>query len=251
MKKIQALLLLIALFIALPLVGFAQAQEGKITYKYTIFWNKIYSKLEFLSQAERDRAVLTWGNEDGYTTKMKLLFNPTESIYTYSEETSEEETYSWRKDDYLIYRNYEEKKIKELQEMLGKTYLIEDELNPYKWRVMNELKEIQGHLCMKAITEDTVKKQTISAWFAADIPVPVGPERLYGLPGVILGVEINDGDVIIEASDIQFKSVAEELKLPRKLKGKEIDLIKYQELIAEHIKNSVATQNNPFWSMRF
>lgn len=250
MKKIHALLF-IALFLTFPLVGFTQAQEGKITYKYTIYWNKIYSKLEFLSQAERDRAVLTWGNEDGYTTKMKLLFTPTESIYTYAEETNDEETYSWRKDDYLIYRNYEEKKIKELQEMLGKTYLIEDDLKPYKWRVMNELKEIQGHLCMKAITEDTVKKQMIAAWFAADIPVPVGPERLYGLPGVILGVEINDGDVVIEASDIQLKDVAEELKLPRKLKGKEIDLIKYQELIAEHIKNSMATQNNPFWSMRF
>jgi GLPGLI family protein len=44
---------------------------------------------------------------------------------------------------------------------------------------------------MKAITEDTLKKQTIAAWFAADIPVPVGPERLYGL-GAILGVEINE-----------------------------------------------------------
>lgn len=250
MKKIQ-ILLFCTLFLAIPFISFSQAQEGKITYKYTIFWTKIYSKLEFLSQAERDRAVLTWGNEDGYTTKMQLWFNPTESIYTYSDEADEESTYSWRKDDYLIYRNYEEKKIKELQEMLGKTYLIEDELNPYKWRVMNELKEIQGHLCMKAVTEDTVKKQTIEAWFAADIPVSVGPERLYGLPGAILGVEINGGDVIIEASKIEFRNVADELKLPRKMKGREIDVNQYHDLITEHIKNSMITQRDPYWSMRF
>jgi GLPGLI family protein len=116
---------------------------------------------------------------------------------------------------------------------------------------MNELKEIQGHLCMKAITEDTVKKQTIAAWFAADISVPVGPERLYGLPGAILGVEINGGDAIIEADNIELRSVAEELKLPRKMKGREINIDTYQSLIQEHMKNSMVTQRNPFWSMRF
>jgi GLPGLI family protein len=247
MKKITIIpfLLLISTF------AFSQATEGKITYKYTIFWDKVYAKLDFLSQSEKDRVKLTWNNEEGYTTKMQLFFSPTASLYTYSEESENESTYSWRKDDYLIYRDFDEKKVKELQEMLGKTYLIEDELNPYKWRVMNELKEIQGHLCMKAITEDTVKKQTIAAWFAADISVPVGPERLFGLPGAILGVEINGGDAIIEADNIELRSVAEELKLPRKMKGREINIDTYQSLIQEHMKNSMVTQRNPFWSMRF
>jgi GLPGLI family protein len=247
MKKITIIpfLLLISTF------AFSQATEGKITYKYTIFWDKVYAKLDFLSQSEKDRIKLTWNNEEGYTTKMQLFFSPTASLYTYSEESENESTYSWRKDDYLIYRDFDEKKVKELQEMLGKTYLIEDELNSYKWRVMNELKEIQGHLCMKAITEDTVKKQTIAAWFAADIPVPVGPERLYGLPGAILGVEINGGDAIIEADNIELRNVAEELKLPRKMKGREINIDTYQSLIQEHMKNSMVTQRNPFWSMRF
>lgn len=235
----------------LPFKGFSQVTEGKITYKYTIYWNKIYANLEFLSKAERDREILTWGNEDGYSTKMTLFFTPKESLYTYATEKESEETYSSRKDDYLIYRNFEEGRIKELQEMLGKTYLLEDDLIPYKWRVMNELKEIQGHLCMKAITVDTVKKYTIEAWFAADIPVAVGPERLYGLPGVILGVDINNGDVVIEAEKIEIKNVAEELKLPKKMKGKEINIKTYQTLLQEHIKNSMISQRNPYWAMRF
>jgi GLPGLI family protein len=89
---------------------------------------------------------------------VNLFFSPVESIYAYADETEGESSYLRRKGDYLIYRNFEENKIKELQEMFGKIYLIEDNLNPYKWRVMNELKEVQGHLCMKTITEDTVKK---------------------------------------------------------------------------------------------
>jgi GLPGLI family protein len=247
MKKLTIIpfLLIISTF------AFSQATEGKITYKYTIFWDKIYAKLDFLSQSEKDRIKLTRNNEEGYTTNMPLFFSSTASLYTYSEESENESTYSWRKDDYLIYRDFGEKKVKELQEMLGKTYLIEDELNPYKWRVMNELKEIQGHLCIKAITEDTVKKQIIAAWFAADIPIPVGPERLYGLPEAILGVEINGGDVLIEADKIDIRSVAEELKLPRKMKGKEINIETYQSLIQEHIKNSKVSQRSPFGAMRF
>jgi hypothetical protein len=54
-------------------------------------------------------------------------FQSNGSLYTYSEESENESTYSWRKDDHLIYRDFDEKKVKELQEMLGKTYLIEDE----------------------------------------------------------------------------------------------------------------------------
>lgn len=250
MKKLLPFVILIFL-VTLSFKGFSQATEGKITYKYTIYWNKIYANLEFLSKAERDREILTWGNEDGYSTKMTLFFTPKESLYTYATEKESEETYSWRKDDYLIYRNFEEGRIKELQEMLGKTYLLEDDLIPYKWRVMNELKEIQGHLCMKAVTVDTVKKYTIEAWFAADMPVSVGPERLYGLPGVILGVDINNGDVVIEAEKIEVKSVAEELKLPKKMKGKEINIETYQALLQEHIKNSMISQRNPYWAMRF
>jgi GLPGLI family protein len=146
MKKLTIIpfLLIISTF------AFSQATEGKITYKYTIFWDKIYAKLDFLSQSEKDRIKLTRNNEEGYTTNMPLFFSSTASLYTYSEESENESTYSWRKDDYLIYRDFGEKKVKELQEMLGKTYLIEDELNPYKWRVMNELKEIQGHYMYKS-----------------------------------------------------------------------------------------------------
>jgi len=73
-------------------------------------------------------------------------------------------------------------------------------------------------------------------WFAANISVLVGPERLYGLSGAILGVEINGGDVFLEADKTEIWNVAEEPKLPRKMKGKEINIDTYQSLIQEHIK---------------
>jgi hypothetical protein len=39
------------------------------------------------------------------------LFSVQRHLYTYSEESENESTYSWRKDD-LIYRDFDEKKVK-------------------------------------------------------------------------------------------------------------------------------------------
>lgn len=206
--------------------------------------------MSYLSQEERDRVLLTWGNNDGYSYKMKLHFNENESLYTYdlSEDIAGN---SWRNEDYIIYRNYQENRLTELQETLGKTYLIKDNLQKPKWRIMNELKEIQGFMCMKAITKDTVKGQEIVAWFAANIPVPVGPESFYGLPGAILGLEIDNGNVLIEAEKISLSDEPTEVKLPKKMKGREINLTGLNELIVDHIKISTETRRNPYWSMRY
>lgn len=248
-KYILSFILIVSLVFS-GLTSNAQLNEGKIVYDYTIFWSKIYQKLSYLTQEEKDRQMLTWGNEEGYKTKMNLFFNPTSSLYTYGP-ANDDQTYSWRNEDFIIYRDFADKKIVEFEETLAKTYVIRDEMPAYKWRVMNELKEVLGHLCMKAVTTDTVKNQDIVAWFAADIPVPAGPERYYGLPGVILELDINDGDVIVEAISIEPMEVTEELKLPKKMKGKEIDYATMQSMIAEHFVTSISAQRNPYWSLRY
>jgi hypothetical protein len=53
MKRISHILLL-ATLLALPILNFSQATEGKVIYKYTIFYDEIYAKVDFLSQSEKD-----------------------------------------------------------------------------------------------------------------------------------------------------------------------------------------------------
>ncbi|SOE20211.1 GLPGLI family protein [Spirosomataceae bacterium TFI 002] len=250
MQKYILSLIVVVIFVFSVTDSNAQLKEGKIVYDYTIFYDKITQKLPFLSKEEKDRILLRRWNPEGYTTKMNLFFDESSSLYTYGE-ANEEQTYSWRNEEFIIYRDFTQKTILEFEETLGKTYVLKDEMPIYKWRVMNELKEIQGHLCMKAVTEDTVKKQSIAAWFAADIPVQAGPERYYGLPGIILGLDINDGDVIVEAVSIEDIAVDEQLKLPKKMKGKAIDYAGMQALITEHFATSIKAQRSPFWSLRY
>ena len=231
---------------------YAQSTEGMVTYEHKSYWTKINARLTFLSKEEKDRMKLTWGNEDGYGVKMKLYFDEKQSLYTYFSDQgqSEDGQWSWRQDDYLIHRNFDANKLIEHHEMLGKTYLMEDSLVTYNWRVQNQIKDVAGYICMKAETFDPVKNQKITAWFAQDIPVAAGPERYFGLPGLILELDINDGDVVVSAQKVELKNVQKELALP-KMKGKKLKVADYNQMIQKHIAESMKAQRNPFWSMRY
>lgn len=243
-----------ALFLFLffmPMPSFSQKTEGMVVYERQEFWSKIIGQLTYLSNEEKDRVKQTWGkNDEGWKSKTKMYFNANESLLTNLEEASE---YGWssRTEDYYIYRNYEKEKKIELIEMMGKTYVLEDSLRAPSWKVLNQIKDVAGYICMKAVSEDTVKHQKITAWFTGDIPVSAGPERFYGLPGMILELEINDGDVVITASKVEFKKVeAKDLALP-KLKGKKIKDADYDNLIAKHIKDSIKSYRNPYWAIKY
>ncbi len=243
----------LAILCCAALGAFAQQTEGIVTYEHKYNWIKVNSRLTYLSKEEKDRMQLTWGNEDnGPGTKMKLIFNDKQSIYTYGNEQGQTEDgrYSWRQEEYLVYRNFEKEKIIEHYEMLGKTFLLEDSLMSYNWRIQNQIKDVAGYVCMKAETFDPIKNHKITAWFAQDIPVPAGPERYLGLPGVILELDINDGDVIVSAQKVELKNVDKDLTLP-KMKGKKIKNSDYDQLLKKHIADSIKAQRNPYWSIRY
>ncbi|GAA4445833.1 hypothetical protein GCM10023189_00210 [Nibrella saemangeumensis] len=231
----------------------AQAQEaGVVTYERSQSWVKIFSRMTFLSQEEKDRMKLTWGSREDWKVKMKLYFSPEQSLYTYESDqaTSDDGRYSWRQDEFVIQRNFDKEKKLEIMEMLGRTYVIDDSLRTPRWKVTNKIKEVAGHICMSAETTDSLKNQKITAWFAQDIPVQAGPEQYFGLPGLILELDINDGDALITATKVEFKPIDKEMPKP-KAKGKKISDKEYKKLIADHIADSIKAQRNPYWAIRY
>lgn len=232
----------------------AQQTEGVVNYTRKTHWSKLVTRLTFLSQEEKDRSAQVSKNweEDNKGEKMKMAFNANESLYAYDEQNGTDDGgYSWRNSELKLYRNFEKEKKIDLIEMLGKTYVVEDSLHTPIWKIGNQIKDVAGYVCMKAETEDPVKKQKITAWFAQDIPVPAGPERYNGLPGVILELNLNDGDVVIEATSVTLKKITpDDLKLP-KLKGKKINDATHDALIRQHITDSMKAQRNPYWAIRY
>jgi GLPGLI family protein len=136
--------------------------------------------------------------------------------------------------------------------MLGKTYLLEDSLKAPKWRILNQIKEVAGYVCMKAETYDPIKNQKVTAWFAEQLPGEAGPEQYFGLPGVILELDLNEGDVVITATKVVLESPSEDdFKLPKRMKGKKINQQEYDRLLSKHIEDSIKAFRNPYWSLRY
>ena len=248
MKKLFA-----ALLFMLPLFLCAQEMEGSIRYLVTHNWTKKMAAVDYISKQQRERIAYMWGNRSEWKVYTVLYFSATQSRYEDSEERAEpdDEGYSWRKDIYNIKRDFENNTIQDAIQLLGKTYVIEDTLIAPEWKILNDIKEVAGHVCMKAFLEDTLKQQKITAWFALDMPLSAGPERLCGLPGLILEVDVNDGAMLISADKIDLRKLDKELNMPKKLKGKRIKEAEYYALLKKHIEDRRKAEEPAFWGMRY
>jgi len=245
----KAITTILFLMIGISLLG--QMPEGKITYNRKTDWISIMSKLPYISQEEVDRVTLTWGNEDNKGRNFDLSFKNNKSVYTYGKEEKTDNTYSWKKDVLVLIRDYNSKNIKDLREDLGTKFLIEDDLPKTKWKILNEIKEVEGYLCMKAETTNELKDQTIHAWFTDAIPFSGGPEGYGGLPGIILELDINDGDAIITATKVDLETAVEKLPIPKKMKGKKTNQADHNSKLEKFIAQSIEGQKNPYWRIRY
>ena len=250
MKKIIVYLILFT-----PLFASAQqVTEGMVQYLVTHNWTKKMASLTYISPQQKAKQAYMWGNRSEWKSYANLYFNATETKYEESEEKAErsqEGGYDWRKETFFIKRNFDKNTLQEAYEFLGKTYIVEDTLLAMDWKIQNDLKEVAGHVCMKAFIEDTLRKQQIVAWFAQDIPFNGGPEYFHSLPGMILEIDVNDGAMLITANKIELKKLTTELDIPKKLKGKRIKKADYDVLIKKHIVEKTKEEQPWFWGIRY
>jgi GLPGLI family protein len=231
----------------------AQSMEGTIRYLRTQNWAKMMASVDYLSKNQRDRMMYMWGNRSEWKEYSTLHFTATESKYEDSEEDAEPGSEAWsnRKETFFMKCDFKNNTIYDGITLLGKTYLIHDTIVPPAWKILNDMKEVAGHICMNASLNDTLRKQNTYAWFALDMPVPSGPERFTGLPGIILEVDINNGALVMTADKIELKPITTELAVPEKIKGKKIAFSEYQKLVEKQIKERKAAEEPWFWGIRY
>ncbi len=99
----------------------------------------------------------------------------------------------------------------------GEEFLIEGENPFYPWKIASETKKIAGYTCQRAwyIQQDSTEKY-VEAWFTPEIPLAIGPDVNFGLPGAILELDIQYGEINYTATNIFLRSPKDsELKLPK------------------------------------
>lgn len=177
-------------------------------------------------------------------TKSELLYTATESLYRNVEEEEEDDEMGgggvmirMHRPDARYYKNLSTGRKVDQREFMGKRYLIEDDLEQTPWKMGAETRTILDYNCMQAIWDDTTadRQRRVVAWFAPDIPVSAGPATYGQLPGMILAIDINDGELQLNATKIELKGLPKgELEAPSK--GEQTTQEEFQKMMDERIR---------------
>lgn len=188
---------------------------------------------------------------DSQSSMQMLYFNESASLYKAAEEQEEPAERSFSSDDGLeiriarggsdnkTYLSFDEGTSIEKREFLGKDFLITGENDGLAWKLTNEQSEFLGYMCMKATAERD--STTYEAWFTPEISIPSGPGQ-GGLPGLILVLNIDDGDRSYVAKELTLAPVEKGLIVPPK-KGKKVTSVEFAEIVEERMKDMNATRS--------
>jgi GLPGLI family protein len=247
MKKIISFILI--LFITNCIVS-AQT-SGVINYDIVTNWVKIMSNCKYVSKADIERSSYMWGERE-WTQKSTLKYNSKQSLYEILPYENDEGTWSHHKEDYFIYRDLENKRMLNIFTLLDKEYAVEDSIQCIEWKIGNGMKEVAGHICINAFYYDTLREKNIVAWFALDLPVPVGPDGYCGLPGAILELDMNNGSVIYTATIIIPSQDEVSIIQPViKRKRKVISFTDFQAMEAKLIMENRKQKRPYFWVLKY
>ncbi|MEP5610633.1 MAG: GLPGLI family protein [Cyclobacteriaceae bacterium] len=222
---------LIVLLSSMMSLCFAQSKEGVITYESItrIDVSRIPPEMKGMIPPERK-------------SKNQLFFNEQEAIYkTIKEDEDINQEVSAGDGNRIRFRmrgapdnesytNLENGTAINKTEFFGRTFLIEggDEI---EWKITSEMEAIAGYQCVKATyMRDTIP---VAVWFTPQIPISLGPEEFGGLPGMVLSVDINDGQRTIKVTEVELRSLANEETIVAPTKGKKVTREEFRAIQAE------------------
>lgn len=90
--------------------------------------------------------------------------------------------------DYYVYKGIPEGELSYTRKIVKDNFRYVQDLNLFDWKIQPETKEVAGYLAQKATTSFAGRNYV--AWFTTEIPIPDGPYKFNGLPGLI--VELRD-----------------------------------------------------------
>ena len=172
MKKILALIPLI-LFGAMA--GLSQTEGFQVIYRQSLAPSEPIDKVGVLL-FDKTRS-LYYCNRSGREVKELIYQSDTEMAVDIRD-----------KEGFSFYTDFQSKTLISRYYIPGDEFVIltEDDAIIH-WQVDNDLRKIGNFICRKATT--TFRGRQWTVWFTDEIPIPAGPWKLHGLPGLIVEAE--------------------------------------------------------------
>ena len=225
MKQIIALLFALVIF----QWATAQVKEGKI-----VFEEKIDVHRRIPKENEQMRAMLPQFR----TNKYELLFADNKSLYQKQEEETDLSeqpqggmVMRFGGADNIYFKDFTLQKSIEKRDLMEKEFIVEDSIRNITWKLVDgETKTILNHVCKKA-TGKSEGGLDLVAWYTEDILLSSGPAQFSGLPGLILALDIAEGEIVITAQEINDSVKKTDIKAPTK--GKKVTPAEFAKIRKE------------------
>ncbi|RMG87954.1 MAG: GLPGLI family protein [Bacteroidetes bacterium] len=176
-------------------------------------------------------------------TRKVLIFNEKEALYqNYDPHADTDQVFEQASEDGDVqikmvfslpenktWHNFETGEVVSQQEVFGRKFLISGPQN-HAWKLTTEQKIIADFVCTKAILQDT--SQHVVAWFTPEIPIAVGPLDYGQLPGLILELDINNGEQKTVATAVEWGRV-EPGAIQKPTKGKKVTWAEFEKIVEE------------------
>ena len=103
---------------------------------------------------------------------------------------------------FMVYYNASRDSLMARERLDGKLYYVQDTFSRPFWNYMDSTRIIHDQLCFMATT--TFRGRNYTAWYSSALEVPFGPWKLVGLPGLILEVFTETGELGFSADSINL-----------------------------------------------
>ncbi|GGH03697.1 GLPGLI family protein [Pedobacter zeae] len=193
-------------------------KSAKITFEKKINQKQQLASNTWISDDARDKMskyrISNWDynfndSTSIYKIKPKETLNDNNFFFIAGENTNE------------LYTDFS-KNARVIRKLIsGEDFILKDTIPHLRWKIMNDVRQIAGYECRKAITviNDSV---TVVAFYTDEILLKGGPEGFTGLPGMILGLAIPRYNTTWFATKVEAKNVPI-LNIAPPAKGKRTD----------------------------
>ena len=251
-------------------------KEGKVIYERTMRMNASSMRFsggnvppELQSQIEAQLAKPR-------VHQFELLFTSQHSLYQFLPNAAEEggggdASFSGGGVNLMVrganvnevtYVDYRKGTRVDQREVMEKSYVVVDTLTRVQWKLSEETKPILNFTARKAtatsiqqrprvsmengemkreMVNDTVK---VIAWYTTDVPVPAGPAYAGQLPGLILELDVNNGQNVTRAIEFSPKVAVNKIKEPKD--GKKITAAEFaleRDKMMEEMRKNMPSGN--------
>lgn len=238
-------------------MSFAQIKSGIVKYEMITSMGNLGK----MGDKEVPESILAMFPKEVKKNK-QLIFNETESLFENSiAKKSNEEDEPQENNGVTIkmnfigggdgekektYINHLQNKKVESKSFFGKDFLvINDSINKVQWKPTGKQKIMLNYPCYEAITMANVngKQDTVTAWYTPAISTQAGPMGYFGLPGMILQLQLGP-NLSFTATEIIEKQVSKN-ELQKPTNGKQVTAAEFKVIQDEKLKEMGMEKGKP------